>query len=122
MTNPYDVYLKTDIETASPLKQVVMLYDKAIVCLKDAINNIQEGDIKSKINNINRATEIILALNSSLDMEQGKEIAKDLRDLYEFSYSKILEAHAKNDIKLLEDIIEILNTLRSAWEELLSKN
>ncbi len=122
MTNPYDVYLKTDIETASPIKQVVMLYDKAIVCLKDAINNIQEGDIKSKINNINRATEIILALNSSLDMEQGKEIAKNLRDLYEFSYLKILEAHAKNDIKLLEDIIQILDTLRSAWEELLSKS
>lgn len=116
MTNPYDVYLKTDISTASPVKQVVMLYDKAIACLKAAIEDIKNNDIKSKVNNINRATEIILALNSSLDMEKGGEIAKNLRELYEFSYGKILEAHAKNDIQLLQDIVEILEKLREGWE------
>jgi flagellar protein FliS len=116
MTNPYDVYLKTDISTASPVKQIVMLYDKAIVCLKSAIEDIKNKDYRSKVNNINRATQIILALNSSLDMEQGGEIAKNLRELYEFLYNKIVEAHAKNDAKLIEDVIDILETLREGWE------
>ncbi len=121
MGNPYDTYIKTEVTTASPVKQIVMLYDKAIICLKQAIEDIKNNDIKSKVNNIQKATDIILALNSSLDMEKGKEIAQNLRDLYEFSYSQILIAHTKNDIKLLEDIIEILETLKSGWEEIESK-
>jgi len=118
MKNPYDVYLKTDIETSSPIRKVVMLYDKAIACLNNAIKDIEEGNIKSKVDNINRATQIILALNSSLDMENGKEIAQNLKELYEFSYNKIIEAHAKNDVQLLRDIIDILATLREGWEEI----
>ncbi len=121
MGNPYDTYIKTEVTTASPVKQIVMLYDKAIICLKQAIEDIKNNDIKSKVNNIQKATDIILALNSSLDMEKGKEIAQNLRDLYEFSYSQILIAHTKNDTKLLEDIIEILETLKSGWEEIESK-
>jgi len=121
MGNPYDTYIKTEVTTASPVKQIVMLYDKAIISLKQAIEDIKNNDIKSKVNNIQKATDIILALNSSLDMEKGKEIAQNLRDLYEFSYSQILIAHTKNDIKLLEDIIEILETLKSGWEEIESK-
>ncbi len=121
MGNPYEAYIKTDVATASPVKQIVMLYDRAILALKGAIEDIKNNNIKSKVNNIQKATDIILALNTSLDMEKGKEIAQNLRDLYEFSYQQILLAHAKNDIKLLEDIIEILETLKSAWEEIESK-
>ncbi|WP_457622722.1 flagellar export chaperone FliS [Persephonella sp.] len=122
MTNPYDVYIKTDIETASPLKQIIMLYDKAIVSLKQAVEDIENNRIKSKVENIQKATDIILALESALDLEKGGEIAQNLKDLYNFAYNKLLEAHAKNDVNLINDIIEILETLRSAWEEIESKS
>ncbi len=121
MTNPYEAYIKTEVETASPVKQIVMLYDRAILSLKQAIEDIENNDIKSKVNNIQKATDILLALNSSLDMEKGGEIAQNLRDLYEFSYRQLLIAHAKNDTKLIKDIIEILETLKSGWEEIESK-
>ncbi len=121
MGNPYEAYIKTDVLTASPVKQIVLLYDRAIVALKQSIDDIKNGDIKSKVNNIQKATDILLALDSALDMEKGGEIAQNLRDLYRFSHQQILVAHAKNDIKLLEDIIEILETLKSGWEELEQK-
>jgi len=121
MGNPYETYIKTDVLTASPVKQIVLLYDRAIVALKQSIDDIKNGDIKSKVNNIQKATDILLALDSALDMEKGGEIAQNLRDLYRFSHQQILVAHAKNDIKLLEDIIEILETLKSGWEELEQK-
>ncbi|ACO04035.1 MAG TPA: flagellar export chaperone FliS [Persephonella sp.] len=122
MTNPYDIYIKTDIETASPLKQIIMLYDKAIVSLKQAVEDIKNNRIKDKVENIHKATDIILALDAALDLEKGGEIAKNLKDLYNFAYNKLLEAHAKNDTELINDIIEILETLRSAWEEIESKS
>ncbi len=118
MGNPYEAYIKTDVATAPPVKQIVMLYDRAIISLKQAIEDIKNNNIKSKVNNIQKATDIILALDAALDMEKGGEIAKNLRDLYQFSYQQILIAHAKNDIKLLEDIVEILETLKSGWEEI----
>ncbi|NPA53385.1 MAG: flagellar export chaperone FliS [Aquificae bacterium] len=121
MGNPYEAYIKTDVMTASPVKQIVLLYDRAIVALKQAIEDIKNKDIKSKVNNIQKATDIILALDSALDMEKGGEISQNLRDIYRFSYHQILVAHTKNDIKLLKDIIEILETLKAGWEELEQK-
>ncbi len=121
MGNPYEAYIKTDVMTASPVKQIVLLYERAILSLKQAIEDIKNNDIKSKVNNIQKATDIILALDSALDMEKGGEIAQNLRDLYRFSYQQILLAHTKNDTEKLEDIIEILETLKSGWEELEQK-
>jgi len=118
MVNPYDTYLKTTVETAPPIKQVVMLYERAIVALKEAENDIKNNDIKSKINNIYKAVDIINALDSALDMEAGGEIAANLRDLYDFIDKQLVIVNSRNDIKLLNDLIEILENLKSAWEEI----
>ncbi len=121
MVNPYDTYLKTTVETAPPIKQVVMLYDRAIVALREAEENIKNNDIQSKINNIYKAVDIINALDSALDMENGGEIASNLRDLYDFIDRQLVIVNSKNDLTLLNDLIEILETLKSGWEEISSQ-
>ncbi|WP_457570379.1 flagellar export chaperone FliS [Desulfurobacterium sp.] len=118
MVNPY---LKMDVETASPVKQLVMLYEKAILCMEIAAKAIQENDVKTKINNILRAHDIVRVLNASLDMEKGGEIAKNLRSLYDFIEEALLKVNATNDVELLKRLIEIMSDLKSAWEELESK-
>ncbi|WP_456395453.1 flagellar export chaperone FliS [Desulfurobacterium sp.] len=118
MANPY---LRMDVETASPVKQLVMLYEKAILCMEIAAKAIQEKDVKTKINNILRAHDIVRVLNASLDMEKGGEIAKNLRSLYDFIEEALLKVNTTNDIELLKRLMEIMSELKSAWEELESK-
>lgn len=115
MDNPY---LKTQVETASPVERVVMLYDKAILLLKDALEAINEGDIVRKANNIAKADKIIRVLNTSLDMEQGGEVAKSLRQFYDHVLDMLVLANGRNDGELLSTAVEMLETVKSAWEEI----
>ena len=121
MANPLDAYMKNSVETVSPLRQVILLYDKAIVTLKDVKNDIDKGYIKSKIAHITKVSDIIRALDSALDFEKGKEIAKNLHSLYDFIDRSLFTVNAKNDKQLVDDLIEILQNLKEGWEGIESK-
>ncbi|WP_281951138.1 flagellar export chaperone FliS [Nitrosophilus kaiyonis] len=121
MANPLDAYMKNSVETATPLRQVILLYEKAIVTLKQIKDDINNNDIKAKIEHISKVTNIITALDSSLDFEKGGEIAKNLHMLYDFVDRSLLTIHAKNDKQLIDDVIEILENLKEGWEGIESK-
>ncbi len=122
MANPLDAYIKNSVETASPLKQIILLYDKAIVTLKAVKEDIDKEDLQSKIEHISKVTDIINALDSALDFEKGGEIAKNLHMLYDFIDRSLLTVHAKNDKQLVDDLIEILENLKEGWEGIESKS
>ncbi len=119
--NPLDAYVKNSVETVSPLQQIILLYDKAIVLLKVTKENIQQKDIHNKINNITKISDIIQALDSSLDFERGGEIAHNLHLLYDFVLRSLVTINVHNDTKLIDDIIEILQNLKEGWEGIQSK-
>ncbi|TCK06643.1 flagellar export chaperone FliS [Phorcysia thermohydrogeniphila] len=114
-------YLKIQVETASPVEHVIMLYDKTILLLKEAEEAIKNGDVKTKVEAILKADKILRVLNSSLDMERGGEIAKNLREIYNFVINALVIVNSKNDLKMLSDIIEILSTLKEGWEGIKNK-
>jgi len=118
---PIDAYLKNSVETATPLQQVILLYEKAIVSLKGAIEDIENNNVKSKIENLNRVSDIVRALDSALDFEKGGEIAKNLHLLYDFIAHSLITVHIKNDKQLANDLIEILEKLKEGWEGIKSK-
>lgn len=121
MANPLDLYLKNSVETASPLKQIILLYEKAIITLKEIKDDIDRNDLKSKIEHLAKVTDIIASLDSSLDFEKGGEIAKNLHLLYDFIDRSLISVHAKNDKQLIDDLVEILENLKSGWEGIESK-
>lgn len=116
--NPYESYIKTGLETANLPKIIAMGYDRIILELEKAIEFIKNQDIKSKIDSINKALDILFTLKVSLDFEKGGEIAKNLNDIYNFCEKQIMIGNLKNDIYTLKDVINILNTVKEGWEEL----
>ena len=119
--NPLDAYMKNSVTTASPLQQVVLLYDKAIVCLKAAREAIQNNNIKAKIENVTKVSDIMRALDAALDFEKGGEIASNLHMLYDFVDRSLVSVNARNDVQLIDDLIEILSNLKEGWEAIQSK-
>ena len=115
MENPY---LKMQVEVASPVERVVMLYDKVILLLKEALESMDRDDVVGKVNAIARADKIIRVLNASLDMENGGEVAKALRQFYDYLLDMLIIANGRNDRTLIETAIEMLETVKSAWEEI----
>jgi flagellar secretion chaperone FliS len=108
-------YQIQQIMTASPARLVAMLYDKAISCLHDAIRAIEAGDIEARWKANTRAREVITHLLSTLDMEKGADIAKNLSQLYRFMLTHLLDVDIKNNPVPALEVIRLLEPLRKSW-------
>ncbi len=114
-TYPTDTYRKSQVETASPIDLVIMLYDRAIVLLDKAINEISEKKYEEKNTSLMKATDIVFELLSILDNDKGGEIAASLSRLYNFVIRAITNANMSLDTKELENAKRILSELRESW-------
>jgi flagellar protein FliS len=115
LKNAADKYQVQKIMTASPARLVAMLYDKAISCLNDAIRAIETGDVEARWKANTRAIEIVNHLLTTLDMEKGGDISKNLDQLYRFILARLPEVDMKNNSALAREVIGLLDPLRKAW-------
>ncbi|WP_420477199.1 flagellar export chaperone FliS [Noviherbaspirillum sp. ST9] len=114
-------YAKVGVETgvvaANPHKLIIMLFEGAMVAIASATKLMQAGDIPNKGLAISKAITIIEdGLRASLDKNVGGAIALNLDALYEYMGTQLLLANAKNDPALLDEVYQLLNGLKSAWE------
>jgi flagellar protein FliS len=117
INNPY---LENMVANANPVRLVIMLYEKAINCLENAleVGDTEDFDMqRNKYEEMGRALEIISVLDAVLDMEKGGEIAKSLREIYRSLMDELTHQMLKEDKERLERVIKILRNLKSAWEE-----
>jgi flagellar protein FliS len=114
-------YQTQQIMTASPAMLVFMLIDKAIVCLKEAIRAIEARDIEGRWRANARAMEIVAHLRSTLNREQGGDIARNLDRLYGFMLTLLPKVDFENDAKAAQSVIDLLAPFRASWKELASR-
>ena len=116
MTNAYQRYTQGNIATEDPQKLIILLYDGIIRFLNLAKVDIENKDYMAANYHFIKARSIITELLSALDLEKGGEIAKNLYALYWFLFEKIVEANMKKDIDTIDEIMPVIKTLKSAWE------
>jgi len=128
--NALSSYKETRITTASQGQLIIMLYDEAIKQLNAGLEliNLNSGGKKEpgRIEKISKAIlkteEIVTELSVSLDFEQGGDISKNLFALYTWFNRELMEANISQDIERLTRVRDMLNDLRSAWLEIVSKS
>ena len=118
MKQNYAVYKEIGINTSQPLNLVIMLYDGAITFLEKSIEYAENKDIKNKNIYANKARDIILELNNSLNLEVGGEMASNLKRLYFFMNRHLFQANLKNDMQGMREVILMLSDLREVWQEI----
>jgi flagellar biosynthetic protein FliS len=91
--NGHDRYLETAVETASPARLIVMLYDGAIRFINEAAHAMRQRDYEAQNAKLQRAQKILAELISSLDFDKGGEIAENLFRLYTYMYNQLVEAN-----------------------------
>ncbi|MBT6050549.1 MAG: flagellar export chaperone FliS [Candidatus Scalindua sp.] len=111
-------YKKLQVDTATPIGLVIMLYDRAIVLLHKAKNEISEKQYEAKGHTLDKASDIIMELITTLDKDKGGEIAFSLANLYNFVLREINDANTKLNTKSLDSAIKILSELRESWESI----
>ncbi|MAE73415.1 MAG: flagellar export chaperone FliS [Bdellovibrionaceae bacterium] len=121
VSNPYQKYKKTSIQSASREKLLLMLYEGAIKFIKLAIVAVEKNDIAARGTNIGRAYDIVLELNNTLNHEVGGEISKSLEQLYMFVTDQLTKGNIHSDKKALEDALGVMQTLHTGWQEAIEK-
>lgn len=126
-TNPLAAYRKIEtdvaVETASPHQLILMLFDGAIAAIAFAKTELLAGRIESKGLSISKAIDIIAnGLKVSLELEAGGEIAKNLDALYDYMVRRLIQANRKNQVAALDEVVSLLQEIRSAWTEITPTN
>lgn len=108
-------YRQVEVQSRTPLELVTMLYDGALRFLGTARDAIERQDINTRREALNRALAIIAELQSTLNMEQGGEIAAELDRLYEYANMRLLDAAMRNDAAPVDEVRRIFEILREGW-------
>ena len=108
-------YKEQSILTATPGQLVVMLYDGCLRFLHQAAHAMRDGDMPVADNRLSRAEAIIDELLTTLDLEQGGEIASRLQGIYVFCVRHLMEARLERDADKIDKVGELLSELRDSW-------
>lgn len=111
-------YQQASFFTANPAKLVLMCYEGAISSLKLARDSYIAKEYETKGKALQKTLDIIHELNASLDVRKGGEIAVNLRALYMYMTQALTEADLKKNLPVFDHVIQMLEELESAWQEI----
>lgn len=121
MTHHHGVgaYAKTQVTTTTNQKElIVMAYDGVLRFLAQARASMALTEIEATHTALVKARAIIEELASTLNMDEGGEIARNLWSLYVFFMQKITETNFTKDFSHLDAIVPSIQELRDAWANL----
>ena len=109
------------VEGATPHQLVVILYDELLKALDAMSAAMARGDYIQRGERQARALRLISGLETSLDYEQGGEIAIGLAKIYREARRLTIAAGRENEVKLLERARDMLAEVAQAWEQIGSR-
>lgn len=110
------VNLNAQAASATPHQLVLMLIDGFLDELIRIRGHISAKRYAEKGAGINKCMNILLGLDSALDMDNGGEIAENLHQLYSFVQSELFRASMDNDNTRLDAAEKIILNIRDGWE------
>jgi flagellar biosynthetic protein FliS len=112
---------QADVQNANKIELVVLVYDKVVFHINNAIKAINTNNLELKLHSINKALNIIeLGLLSYLDLSQG-DVAKNLESFYTSSMLVLTQSNINNNAKDLQKIADSFIELRDAWKNISEK-
>ena len=119
--NPYAAYKQSSVETATPDKLLLMLFNGGIKFLRQAETALSVQDYTEADKYLVKVQDILSELMMTLDMEKGGQIAQNLYQLYDFYRRQTLTANLRKDSALLPPVLEFFQEFRDTWAEAAKK-
>jgi len=120
-SNYQNAYKKASVNTLDQNKLIIMLYDGAIKNANFAVQYMESGEIEKVHDSLIKTKNIVTELLATLNMEQGGEIAKNLKSLYSYMFSQLIEANMEKKSEPVMTVIDLLKELRGAWVQIKEK-
>lgn len=114
--NAYNAYKTNSINYASKDQLLIMLLDGAVKFSKIARQAILDKDIKKSHENLIKTQNIFTELMITLDQNAGKW-SMDMYRIYDFIKQQLFEANIKKDVKVLDEVMPLIEEVRNTWYE-----
>lgn len=115
--NPYAQYANNKVTTASPAELTLMLYEGAIKFCNLAKKDMEQGEYGNAIGNVQKARNIIVELQSTLNFKYP--VAKEFDLIYTYIFNLMVEVTTKQNQEALEEILVQLRELRDVWKQVM---
>lgn len=123
-SNALNAYKNNSVNYASKEQLLLMLLDGSVRFARLARQAIIDKDIEKASRNLIKTQNIFYELMASLDVNRGGDWANSLMSVYDFIVRELAEANIKKDVKIIDDIMPIIEEIRDTWTEAykISKN
>lgn len=109
-------YASDASQTASPARLLTMLYDRLVVDLSMAHDAMLREDVGVVGERIGHASEILLELHSTLDLQMWPE-GRGLAELYVWLVRELMQARLRRDPQRVAACRDLVIPLRDAWHQ-----
>ena len=110
-----ETYRRQQVETASPMQLVRMLYDAMLQSTREARLAIESHDYEHANGRLLHAQKIVEELDHAVDEDKGGEIAYNLRRLYDFLLQRLTYVNITKSLSALEDTELVMEEMHSMW-------
>ncbi|MDQ6964289.1 MAG: flagellar export chaperone FliS [Mariprofundales bacterium] len=114
----YRAYRGQQVQTSSPLELILLAYEVLICSLHRTMEAQKQQDFVAESLHAQQAIAAVTELMNGLDYDNGGDIAADLGSLYLYTTQQIITAQGSNDPQKYQELIDLINVLRSGWMEL----
>jgi flagellar secretion chaperone FliS len=104
------------VAAADPYRLVQLMLDNVLQRIAAARGFLQRRQPARKGEQVSKAIAVIGALNVSLNLEAGGEVAANLRALYDYSCMRLALANARDDDAIFEEITTIIGRIKQGWD------
>lgn len=109
---------KTQMADAEPYQIIQMLMAGVMDSLALAKGSVERGDLAQKAQSLSKASAIIVALRSSLDLSVDSEVPDNLNALYEYMNDRLVDASVDKDTAAIDEVANLFREIKSAWDEI----
>lgn len=109
---------KTQMASAEPYQIIQMLMAGVMDSLAMAKGSLERGDLEQKARSLSKASAIIVALRSSLDLKVDSDVPDNLNALYEYMTERLADASIAKDTIAIDEVADLFREIKSAWDEI----
>ncbi|RLL54351.1 flagellar export chaperone FliS [Mariprofundus sp. EBB-1] len=114
----YQAYQENQVEGAGPLGLVLLSYEALFKSLGRTRMAILAGDLSAEADHTSRSMEALIELSSSLNMQEGGEMAENLASLYAYMMNRLIEGLCSSSTGHVDEVLKLVTELREGWMQL----
>jgi flagellar protein FliS len=109
-------YMTDSVETMSPGRLIVAVYDRLMLDFDRAIAAIERRDVHAAHGALVHAQDIVFELRHSLDTTKWAA-GNQLAAIYDFVLDGLIAANVRKDANIVRSCATIIEPLRDAWRQ-----